>query len=90
MKFDSRIERTGAAFSVIFFAIEAVFPFFIYFMISSNDRSLTKEDFIKKFGAIYEGLKVDTWLIIYYNTLLILRKIILAFTVTLLGDYQGL
>ena len=62
----------------------------IYFLVDSYRKKLYDHDFERRFGSIYEGLKEDPDLIMRYNTIVVLRKVIIAFSVTLLGDTQGI
>ena len=79
-------DRASSFFSVFFFVTQLVtFPFAVV-IINIKRSKLSNPVFAQKFGSLYEGLRLDSFLAYNFTMLTILRKLILAFSYVVLKD----
>ena len=73
--------------AILFAVIIILAPIFILFFYNKNFSRLEDEEFISRFGAVYEGLRVDRRTFLVYMIYFIIRRCIFSFTSILLYEY---
>ena len=64
----------------IFFGIILLsLPFFIVIFYGLNFSKLGDKKFRKKYGVIYNGLRIDRYSSLAFNVIFVLRRMLLAF-----------
>lgn len=76
--------------AIIFMILISAYPIFISIVIFKNMNKLNNEEFLSRYGSLYDGLKTDCKLALLYNLLYTIRRLILAIMIVILSDYPNL
>lgn len=71
-------------YAIIFAALIGLAPFFVVGFYSFNFSKLGDEEFTKKFGSVYEGLKTNSRSVIAFTTIFMVRRALFALLAVML------
>ena len=77
-------DKTASVLSIILMIVVLGFPFFIMILLLKRIDSLRDDASIEKFGSTYNELRTDSRAALMYNVFYMVRRLWIAFLVTML------
>jgi hypothetical protein len=74
-------------YAIIFAVLIGLAPLFVVGFYSLNFAKIEDEEFINKFGSVYEGLKTNSRSVIVYTTIFLVRRALFALLTVLLHKF---
>jgi len=79
-------DRLAAVTAILTILVLSLLPFVLLAFLYYNFERLPDEQFIKRFGVTYEGLKTDQKSSLWRPFLFMIRRMVFSFLVTLAHD----
>ena len=90
MKWNTGSHAFSSAFSIGLLIASVIFPFLIITLLLKCFDKLDSETVSARIGSLYEGLRIKSKWALMYNSFFIGRRLIFAFIIVLLKEYQAL
>ena len=78
MGFNTFTDAISSVINLLVLVVVIVWPILISWFLIKNKDNLDTEDFKTKYQSLYQGLKIERWYYLLYNSAFCIRRFLLA------------